>query len=892
MVEIAPEPASLVFDTMPGESRTRVTAVFPAPEDGGITATVEGDPRFRVERVTVFEMVTRPLSADEIAQLPPHLQEEASKSGALVWEPTASSDGMAPLAVPHGVHERPTVQIAVELASGEDPKVAAATLVLNGGSWDRTEVPVVALRSAATVPVQFEPAEVSRAAEPGEVVRPFFTATTPEMATVLPILTKGIHARIVDHAVYVSERHEFTDEEIAQLPPHPPELREEAREKGYLVWRQVGRAPAGEPLSVPGGARYQVFLEIAVPATDPPLQIRDTLFVYATTWQRMLLPIQVEVAGLVVVPSSDVVSIRQGEESAPFDIALGLHAGADTNVTFRVGREGDPFQVQPSTVHLDQGERVTASLRISVSSTDPFLGSYPLYLGDYDLGLTVTAFGGTWEREFPLRLRFLSGTVTVGLLQTSVAALQGERTTCQVQVVVGGGYKRVNFEGARLPRGVRMDPAVTTTTGPSTTPLALQFAVDRDALPADRELATVNWSANDGEQTGVLQFPFTVVRVPETVTFNQRIVTPTGTALGGEAGMVFSNDGSGRFRGYMRATGFPSYKFRVRAVVRSADGRLAVMGQKSGAVYGFDTPGDRQFDWDDNAGSDFVGEQWPTVRTATLAVTKSYEMTGVLGTLADIVGDVVEFAATAVATSPTLAGIILVGSELADLADVHVVGAGGLVGLVAAGGASFLYGGGVILPVLVGGIVTSDQLVGHRPLFKHEIGFARRVFQNTLPFDRIRVTNLSGIGGREFVTPSIDGTILVNMGNGFSDPIAHIDPPKGKTEEGQIFVHELTHVWQVAHTDFVSEFFWRAALDKLNDSASYTYGPPGPAFSSFGLEAQASLVEEWFSGTQWKASTMAPGRPPRGTRPESAQKMNPDDPYFRYIANNIRLSEA
>jgi hypothetical protein len=308
-------------------------------------------------------------------------------------------------------------------------------------------------------------------------------------------------------------------------------------------------------------------------------------------------------------------------------------------------------------------------------------------------------------------------------------------------------------------------------------------------------------------------------------------------------------------------------------------------------VYGTDRPGDRQFNWDDDASSTFVGEQWPAVRTATLAVNKSYEMTGVLGTLADIVGDVVEFAATSVVIGPPLAGIILVGSELADLADVHVVGAGGLVGLVTAAGASFLFGGGVILPVLVAGLVAGEVQVKHRPLFEHEITFAQRVFGDTLPFNKIEVTNLSGIGGREFVTPSIDGTILVNMGVGFSDPIAHINPPKGKTEEGQIFVHELTHAWQVSHTDFVSEFFWRAAIDKLNDSASYIYGPPGPPFSSFGLEAQASLVEEWFSGTQFKAATAVPGRPPRHTRPTVAQKMNEHDPYFNYIANNIRLSE-
>jgi hypothetical protein len=254
--------------------------------------------------------------------------------------------------------------------------------------------------------------------------------------------------------------------------------------------------------------------------------------------------------------------------------------------------------------------------------------------------------------------------------------------------------------------------------------------------------------------------------------------------------------------------------------------------------------------------------------------------------------DLVEFVAASAVVSPALAGIILVGSELAGLTDVRVAGPGGLIGLVAAGGAAFLFGGGVILPVLVGGLMIGDIEVKHRRLTEAERSVARQVFQDTLPFDRIVLTNLSGQNGQEFVVPNIDGSILVNMGIGFSDPVGHKDPPRGYTEDGQIFIHELTHVWQVAHTDVVAEFFWRAALDKLGGSASYRYGPPGPPFSSFGLEAQATIVEEWFSGTMLRAAAPpVAGRSPVGRRPTPANKMRQDDAYFGYIANNIRLRE-
>ena len=883
MVQITPEPATVVFDTTPGESRVRVTQVWPAPADSGVTALIDGDPSFVVDGVKVLEQVLRPLSDEEIEQLPafpPSIRERARKEGGFVWQETASSDGTTSVPVPEGG----SVQIAVGMAFQQEPKIAAATLVLEGASWERTEVPIVALSTTPTVVAECVPSDISKVVAPGETATPYVSVyRAPETATVLPVLTRGSSVRIKHALAYEGERREFTEDEIAQLPPHPPSIREDARREGYIEYHETGRAAAGTPLRVPWGAMLQVHLEIAVPAAGAPDFVTDKLTIHSTTWRRMEVPVRLELAQIDVVVTSGSVSVRQGQESEAVDVVLASLAGSATDVTFRLGREGDPFQVHPQTVHLPRGQSTTVPLRISVDP-DPYLGAYPLFLGEYDLGLEVSAFNGVWTREFPLRLTFLPGAVTVTALQSSLAALQGDRTSCQVQVVVSGGFKRLTFEAANLPTGVRMDTLVWQTTGPSTTPLRLEFIVDRDARPVTNRLATIRWSSNNGEHAGTLQLPITVILRPESRTFSQPVITPSGTPLGGHAELVLNNDGTGTFSGHMRATGLFSYKFRVRAVVRSATGQIAVMAQKSGSVYGTDTPGDRQFDWHDNAPSELARDQWPEIRTASMAVNKSYEMTGVLGTLADVVVDLVEFVAASAVSSPTLTGIILVGSELAALTDVRVAGPGGFIGLVTAGGAAFLFGGGVILPVLVGGVMIGDIEVKHRKLTEAEQSVARGVFQDTLPFERIVLTNLSGQSGQEFVVPNIDGSILVNMGDGFSDPVGHRAPSRGYPNNGQLFIHELTHVWQVAHTDVIAEFFWRAALDKLGGSASYTYGPPGPPFSSFGLEAQASLVEEWFTGTMAKAAAPIPGR-----RPD--KPMSKDDPYFGYIANNIRLRE-
>ena len=66
-----------------------------------------------------------------------------------------------------------------------------------------------------------------------------------------------------------------------------------------------------------------------------------------------------------------------------------------------------------------------------------------------------------------------------------------------------------------------------------------------------------------------------------------------------------------------------------------------------GAVFGTDTPGDRQHDWDET-GSDAnrmkaIRNVWPDLSAGSLVVSRSSELDGVLGTAVDIVKDAVEF---------------------------------------------------------------------------------------------------------------------------------------------------------------------------------------------------------------------------------------------------------
>jgi hypothetical protein len=875
---------------VPGQSATGQVTIRSAPEeDVGLTAAfAPGGGAFSVQSVAVAERVFEALTESEIQELPPFppsIREKARQKGGSFVTETETSDGVTPILVAAGAQVTVTVAFAATA-----PGISLGTLVLTGQRWGRVEVPVLATAGipVATPAVSYE--RLGLIVRTGETETPTVTAFASPATTLLATVdgTGGV-VGITDVIVRIGEHHDFTEEELQEFPPFPPEIREQARKEGWIEYHDAGRVGPDTPIEVPRDARVSVALAIAAPATHPPDEVNGTLRILSTSWHRVEVPIRVVIARFDAVPLTDRVSVVQGIPSDPFQVALTSAAGPETDVKFSIVQSAD-VHVDPTVVHVRRGGSVTASLRATVDP-NPLIGHYPLYLGSFEVGLRVSAFNDLFQRQFPLRLTWLPGSVTVSALQSSIGGLQDGTAICQVQVAVSGGYKRLTFRADALPEGVQMVPMIQDVTGPATTVIQLQFVIQRDTRPDEAELVTIAWDAGDGANAGAIQLPFTVQLRPESRTFSQPVVTPEGVALGGHVEVTLNNSGTGTFSGAMRATGFPSYKFRVRAVVRSASGKIAAALQRSGAVYGTDTPGDREFDWSEDIVSDLAAGEWAELRTASMVVSKSYEMTGVLGTLADFAVDVVEFlfaaeVLQAVSGAVGVVGVILAGSELGALTGLRAVGPGGLVGVIAAAGATCLLGPGVLLPVLVGGVLIGDIVVRNRRMNTEEVALANRVFGDTLPVDRILLTNLSGLGGTEFTVPNADGEILVNMGNGFDDPVRHFQPARGYTQVGQLLIHELTHAWQIAHAGKPPKYFWWAALAKIRGSGAYRYGPPGPPFGAFGLEAQATLVEEWFSGTQRRATMPVAGRK---TPPETPIGEQQNDPYFDYIQNNIRM---
>jgi hypothetical protein len=382
--------------------------------------------------------------------------------------------------------------------------------------------------------------------------------------------------------------------------------------------------------------------------------------------------------------------------------------------------------------------------------------------------------------------------------------------------------------------------------------------------------------------------------LPESVPFHANIVT--GVAMGGEVFVILNRDGSYRFRGSMRASGAFSFSFRVGAVVQSRSGQVAVAAQHTGKVFGTDTPGDRQDDWDevttDPKKTTIVRNLWPDISGGKMVVNRSSELSGVTGGAIDVVKDVVEILLVAETFGATLAICVVIGGELGNIG-VDAPALGGVVGLGIVAGSLFIWGPLAIGPAFILGVAAGaivDSMINIRRLHPFEEDFVKQVFGDSLDFERIRITNLVGIGGRPFTVPTVDNHILVNIGVSgtmFKHPTTTGIPNTAMATPGQLLIHELTHAWQILHSPldrgFVPGWLCQGIFEQvIVGRSSYDYGDPGPAFSSFYNEAQAHIVDEWFAGT----GLQRPEAVPQDFDP----RMNPDSRYFGYIENDIRAA--
>jgi hypothetical protein len=384
----------------------------------------------------------------------------------------------------------------------------------------------------------------------------------------------------------------------------------------------------------------------------------------------------------------------------------------------------------------------------------------------------------------------------------------------------------------------------------------------------------------------------TIRRLKTPVSFHADVVTPSGTALGGTVDLTLFSDGRYSFHVHMHDSGLDPYTFRVRCAVTTPGG-IVLLFQASGHTDGtLSNPTGtihRDFQHDEDDRNPLIQANWLDVRAGVLSVSKSYDDAGLLSTVEDIAKDLLGFLVADVTLGAGLALVIAVSAEVSRATDANFVGPGGLVGVIVAGGIVWTFGPSAIIAAVVFGIAAgavTDALIQHRHLRQDEYDFAQVVFDGTLPpIEKIFVTDLSHDGGRKYTWPNVDGNILLNLGDAFDDPVHHAEGNGKKGDayvtQGQVFIHELTHAWQIARLNFAPGLICRS----VTGGSSYTPGPPdGNWHSDFGLEQQAAVVDRWFGyyGFGWTD--------PADLKDKLNSQSARTDPYFHYIEQNIRLA--
>jgi hypothetical protein len=129
-----------------------------------------------------------------------------------------------------------------------------------------------------------------------------------------------------------------------------------------------------------------------------------------------------------------------------------------------------------------------------------------------------------------------------------------------------------------------------------------------------------------------------------------------------------------------------------------------------------------------------------------------------------------------------------------------------------------------------------------------------KIFNGTLPSkNNIVITNLYGKGHLQFVFPTgVGGVIMMNLGEkGFANPMGKIryknsDPNE---KEGAVFIHEMTHVWQIHSIPDIS-FTIQSLANQHEGSSAYNYDQinceNGKDFRAFNLEQQGQIVKDCY----------------------------------------------
>jgi len=171
----------------------------------------------------------------------------------------------------------------------------------------------------------------------------------------------------------------------------------------------------------------------------------------------------------------------------------------------------------------------------------------------------------------------------------------------------------------------------------------------------------------------------------------------------------------------------------------------------------------------------------------------------------------------------------------------------------------------------IDGFTGSTPPYAERFLTDAEKDLARRVFEETLPYGAIYLSNGLGLQQRAYTIPHPLhlGSYVIHIGpDAFPDATNSSVVMLGQTVDA-VFIHEMTHVWQGTNRRHALDYIFDSVYNQVRfGSHAYDLNQDDVGkkeWGKFNAEQQAMIVENWY-----------------------AAGMSESDAAFSYIRDNIR----
>jgi len=311
--------------------------------------------------------------------------------------------------------------------------------------------------------------------------------------------------------------------------------------------------------------------------------------------------------------------------------------------------------------------------------------------------------------------------------------------------------------------------------------------------------------------------------------------------IGGGFGANFSatvfNNGTIKYEVQVKKGGLQNYQFKINLMIKSKKAPQIVY-QKKGEISGA-LAGRKEKKWSETIIEPEVAANFKEImRSGSFIHAKNFK-----GSITSFLENTLEFAVNFFVIGPVATPfmpIIFVGTELVTLIKEGNFDSGARI----INGLFWMKGpAGILFSVIAGNLASLGNK--SRTITNEEYEWAKeKVFKDSLPpINHIIITDNIGLDDRAFVFPTHDGKITVNLGKNFSNP-------RENSESTSTFIHELAHVCQCHHWGHLN-FANKATATQLGSicCTPYLYDrniPENAKFTDYGVEQQATIVEDWF----------------------------------------------